>query len=87
MRLTLRKANILSPLKEKISDEEYENWEKWMDYLKDRRKDACGADSCVLVYGGHFGRLPRCQTDVASEPEVPEPEVPGRIDERCSLIA
>ena len=28
------------PIKREISDEEYENWEKWMDYLEDRRKDA-----------------------------------------------
>lgn len=28
------------PIKREISDEEYENWEKWMDYLEDRREDA-----------------------------------------------
>ena len=28
------------PIKREISDEEYENWEKQMDYLEDRRKDA-----------------------------------------------
>ena len=28
-------------------------------------EDARGTDSCVLVYGGHFGRLTHCQTDSA----------------------
>ena len=28
------------PIKREISDEEYENWKKWMDYLEDRRENA-----------------------------------------------
>lgn len=35
----LDESEYPKPIKREISDEEYENWEKRMDYLEDRRKD------------------------------------------------
>ena len=38
--IDIKESEYPKPIKREISDEEYENWEKWMDYLEDRRKDA-----------------------------------------------
>nr|DAI96563.1 MAG TPA: hypothetical protein [Caudoviricetes sp.] len=38
--IDIKESEYPKPIKREISDEEYENWEKWMDYLEDRREDA-----------------------------------------------